>query len=176
MLNIVPANQWIASCKEIRILKSKNHLLLEFRILIFRILNLESTSRNLESRKVDLLEFGIHWGGILNPVPGIRSPDYGIRNQGNIYLWNPEFRKTDLLESRIYWCGILYPVSGIDPKSTSWSPESKTVANYITWGEIKWKWFYNRWIANKGYRHPPLVNYIFILFKYYSSLSIRYLN
>ena len=130
----VTENLDFATTKVIRIPKSKNHLLFQFRILLFRILNLESTSRNLESRKVDLLEFGIHWGGILNPVPGIRNPNYGIRNQGNIYLWNPEFRKSDHLESRIYWCGILYPVSGIDPKSTSWSPESKTVSQIILRG------------------------------------------
>ena len=29
---------------------------------------------------VHIMEFGIHWGGILNQVPGIRSPYYGIRN------------------------------------------------------------------------------------------------
>ena len=35
---------------------------------------------NPESQKTDLLKSAIHCGGILDPVPGIRSPHHGIRN------------------------------------------------------------------------------------------------
>ena len=68
--------------------KSRKHLLVESwihktfscRIQNPTLRNTQSRSWNLESRKTDLLESGIHWGGILNPVPGILSSHYGLKS------------------------------------------------------------------------------------------------
>lgn len=41
-----------------------------------------------------------------------------------------------LMESEIHKCGIRNPQTG-NLGSTVWNPESKTLLDYLTWGEIK---------------------------------------
>ena len=53
---------------------------LAYEIRDLSLWNLEHRSRNLQSRKADFLESGIHWNGILNPVPGTQSLHHGIQN------------------------------------------------------------------------------------------------
>lgn len=40
-----------------------------------------------------------------------------------------------LMESRIHECGIRNPQTG-NPETTVWNPESKTLLDYLTLGEI----------------------------------------
>ena len=47
-----------------------------------------------------------------------------------------------LMESGIHGCGIRNPQTW-NPESTPWNPKSKTLLDYLTWGErfVNWAWF-----------------------------------
>ena len=54
--------------------------------------------------------------------------------------WKPENRILKsgiqpLMESGIHGCGIRNPQAW-NPESTAWNPESKTLLDYLTWGDI----------------------------------------
>ena len=54
--------------------------------------------------------------------------------------WKPENRILKsgiqpLMESGIHGCGIRNPQAW-NPESTAWNPESKTLLDYLTWGEV----------------------------------------
>ena len=83
----------------------------------------------------------------------------GFRNRRNLYLWIPESGKFFLEESGIWGFEIWNTARGIwnpindwnleskfhrqSPESSSWNrnPESKTVLDFLTWGE-KWSVIY----------------------------------
>ena len=72
---------------------------------------------NPESEKIVLAESGI-FGGF-----GIRNAAQGIRNPTND--WNPE--------TNFHWQRL--ESSTWNSESTAWNPESKTVLDFLTWGE-----------------------------------------
>ena len=85
--------------------------------------------RNLESRKHLPVRSGFQ-----------KIFDCGIRNPT---LWNPQSSSRNTKSwKRLFriWNPLRWNLesSTWDPESTSWNPESKTVMDYLTWGE---KWY-----------------------------------
>ena len=62
---------WNPESRKHLLTESGKYLLMESGILLFETWNL---GLGPESRKAEFLESGIHRGGIMNPVPGMRSP------------------------------------------------------------------------------------------------------
>ena len=96
--------------------------------------------------------------------------DSEFRNPEKLCSWNP---KSWALESRIHWQRLEY--STFNPVFTALNPESKTVLDYLTWGEMQSApgemvmsdsdWRYQRITKSSTSRSSPILS-LFPLFPF----------